>query len=347
MSTADIPNNGQDPQPEAPKGSEWMSRRDLLKYGASAAIGATTAEAIRYALSREKQFFDREDMERHLENSLVEWRPAGLILNTEEVRCMDGREDQCCISEPGGNMGATLKDFAAAEHVSGRQLNNGEIDASLGRLLTLNRSARFYMHTDSHAVEHVAHEFHVPVQEARELIRNPGDRMEDVREALINYPGCGHLNGILNRPGQYEGVRPEMLRALMRGFYNRLWNPNPQVSGQVDHRIVRGNHNEKAALILDGDGGELDDTALVQPKVDGSSIFITDLKMQRMSDRRWAQIASDVMHIPSRDLDRTALLAALSDLDAKHLEASRQALAPNHPVFRARIDHRQKKLVLE
>jgi hypothetical protein len=229
------------------------------------------------------------------------------------------------------------------ELVTGRRFTDDEIDAALGRKLE-RMNAQFYLHTDAHAVHRIAHTLHENVRKTEELIRNPGDRHDEVLQALLNAPGCGHMAGLVQRTGSYAAVRPAIPRAIMRGFYQRLWDPDPRISSKMYHHVLGGNHSEKAVLLLDGEGGESDATALVQPQRQHSSVFVVDKKMMRLSNRRFIQQASDILHVPSREIDPRALADALGEIEEQHLEASRLALAPNHPIFLGTMDSRRRKI---
>ncbi len=348
---ATINNPGAQDNNEIPDNVVWIDRRTFIKNGLIFTAGAGTAlgvrEAAHYVLNREKKFFDREDVENHLEQSKIEWKSAGEVLNTVTRRCMDGREDQCSCCEPGGMIGGAVKRYAAVESITGRRFTPEEIDACFERELQMTPDAGSYAHIDEHTIHFLMHEMHITKRsDMEDLLKEPGERKEELRRALRKAPVCGHMTGLIQRTGSYDGVRPELPLAVMDSYYNRYWSPDRRISSKMEHRIVRNNHTEKAALILDGDGGEDEDTALVQPQRLNSSMFVVDKKMMRMSNRRFAQSASDIMHVPSRELDRNDLFNKLEELGDQHLNASVKALAPHHPIFQGRVDSRGRKIIL-
>jgi hypothetical protein len=146
------------------------------------------------------------------------------------VGCVDGRRRECVAGAPGGHAGLLIVLLTAWEQESGQELT-GE---GVARVFHdyLDHFGAFYLHTDRAAQDRLAAALDIPPDAMDQRLRRPP---ADLRPRLLHalgepaHMGCGHLGLMMEEPEAYQ-VRPELVRAVVRAFFARLWDG--------DHRLV-------------------------------------------------------------------------------------------------------------
>lgn len=339
------PNQGQNEQP-----IDGVNRRDVLKGAALGAfmVGAPLVYANKEKIGRlfgarerrESVRYNERQMNLHVQASQKQWSSAESLLNEEEESCIDGRCGSCVACTPGGDIGDLAMQVAATEKVSGRRFNRQQVEGIFTRNLE-HHHGKFYMHSDEHALEHLAHALHVDLAEAQALIRNPGRRRDEVERALLNPDnvGCGHIKLMLKNQGNaYPEMRPEMLQDLMRAYFHKQWE-NPEAT---DYVLLEGNHEEGAVALVKVRGKADKQTMLpkIQPKVvvngKESSVFVIHPQLEELSTQRSVNLAPEVMDVPK--INRGELLLEQNRLRQAYLAASAGALASDKPIYNVEFD---------
>lgn len=209
----------------------------------------------------------QKEIRAHLEQGGVRWIPLADFFGDEYDSCVDGRDVEYIVGTPGGDMGRLLTEIAVAEKMLERTFTEEEVSAIFERYV--ESFGRFYMHTDHHALEHIAEILNsehsdlfgdVNPHHMEELIRNATPEQQPVLLALLSDPaliGCGHLRLALQHAEEY-GAREEVTRQLIQAFYLMLW----QDPDKVQWVILEGGHAEKLVLNIHVEGEITDDTLI-------------------------------------------------------------------------------------
>lgn len=98
-----------------------------------------------------KKTFTNEEVANYLkQKGVVRWVKLGDLLNEEYDACVDGRETNPVVGNPGGDVSRLAEAVIAVGAVAGRHFNPGEILKIFDWYLS--HVGRFYMHTDEHAM---------------------------------------------------------------------------------------------------------------------------------------------------------------------------------------------------
>lgn len=267
------------------------------------------------------------------------------LLQPSTTSCVDGREDQAVVGTPGGDAGELLLGVAAVERVSGQQVDAGNM--SQLKLAFADTFGAIYLHTDNHALNHLAASLRgdprvAPYVEGlfgaaawETFLRNPP---LETRSALLEHlvqpghVGCGHLKLALSNPDQYY-IRPELITSFFVSFYQGLWNG----AQHLEWVVLGGDHAEGAVIQVTVEG-ELDpftEIPLIHPQVGGGQVFVnhpqavTWLRQQtaRFLDRRVGNL------LPSGQGMGDRLAVAIPELGGVQMGATLAALASGLPLF--------------
>lgn len=179
-----------------------------------------------------------EDVRGHVEHGGMELVEARELLQNTAEFCVDGRGENKAIGTPGGNAGEFVLYLGTYETMTGKNLSDEQVVQVLGRYL--EEYGKFYMHTDSPALEHMCL--------SRDELLNPDPaKRNGVLDKLCdpNHVGCGHLKLAMKNFADY-GIRPDLIKSFFRAFFEKLWDHDANV--ELD--ILEGEHKEGAVIIV-------------------------------------------------------------------------------------------------
>lgn len=279
----------------------------------------------------------RADLIAHLGDAdHIHWvRAASLVLQATQS-CVDGRDARPIVGTMGGDAGELLLLLATLERVRGEPLGPDAIRAALDA--RLEAFGRFYLHTDTHALEALARsDARFAGHDPEALVRRPPAALEaPLLEALVRpeHVGCGHLRLTLSHPAQY-GVRPELARSLLREIFRRLWQ-----GAAIDFVVLEGGHEETGVLTvhLDHDVHTYSRIPTVVPRVGDHEVFVSHPQVSAWVRAQEASLLFE--HDPwlaAHPARREAFLEALEQLGDTQLHATLAHLAARLPVYDAYV----------
>ena len=282
------------------------------------------------------------DVTAHIQSDgVVEWTSLSRLLGDGTQSCVDGREPGTVVGTPGGDAGEYLLALATIEKLTGSELSAAELPGMLQRFM--GHFGRFYMHTDSHAMAHLAKALsgdatfaHLggDLSATEALVRQPGEHAAALLPYLLEpgHIGCGHLKLIALHPGDY-GVRLGLTQAFLTTVFQALWS-----GADVDYVVLQGGHAEGAVVqVSEGrDQHAFTRVPKVAPCHDGTQIFVqhphavTWLRGQAVrflieDDARLADVSAD------------DFLGALNALAGVQLGETLGHLAQGLPVYQATV----------
>ncbi len=347
-----------------------------MKYVAAMAGGMLGWKAAGYSTSRSERVFEwglereelggeesgpltAESIQRHVgDPSQVRWvRLAALLVNGKRS-CVDGRDDQGVIGTPGGDLGELILALSAIEAVTGKELEDGAIPQLL--LRELDTFGRFYMHTDTLAWT----AFLQSVRSDARLVKEVPAVEDDagwhaffrrpppaVRPLLLEHllepdnMGCGHLKLMLKNRDEY-GVRPGLLRGLIRSFYELLWKGAPE----VELATLSGHHDESAILAIhvDEDLWDFTPIPLVSPSVGKNQAFVAHPQVaDRHRDYYVEFLRRQGSLVPLEPRHTDALRQELHERGNRHLLHTLHHLASGLPLFEVHFEGTERVRIIE
>ncbi|GAB4200327.1 MAG: hypothetical protein OHK0013_11300 [Sandaracinaceae bacterium] len=184
----------------------------------------------------------------------ITWVPLSAILGGGTEQCIDGRAAGPVVGTPGGDAGELVLALSAFEHTARARVP----DEAVAPLLAAYAEGfgRFYLHTDTHALERLGDDLandprfasvmptlpHVTAVEG--FVRRPPPELESaLLEHLVasEHVGCGHLRLMLEHPAEY-GVRRELVQAVLRESFRLGWS-RPEL---LSFAVLEGAHTERA-----------------------------------------------------------------------------------------------------
>lgn len=109
------------------------------------------------SLPNPRKTYSEEEISDYLKTKgVVRWIKLEDLLTSEYDACVDGRETNPIVGNPGGDVSRLAEAVIAVGAVAGRQFNPGEILKIFDWYL--RHVGQFYMHTDEHAM-HLLAEF--------------------------------------------------------------------------------------------------------------------------------------------------------------------------------------------
>ena len=281
---------------------------------------------------------------------VVKWIALGDLLKSEFDACVDGRETNPIVGNPGGDVSRLAEAVIAVGKVAGRHFNPGEILKVLDWYVS--KVGTFYMHTDEHAMHHLAEflnegygaarmggkKFH-SATEMYNYVTNPDPRDQVFLSRYLLDPrfvGCGHMKLMMTKPEQY-GMSEKVLRSLSVAFFDMLWNV-PDKAKQLVYRCLPGDHREGAVVNIVISTSELTDTTMV-PMVaptDGKlSIFVNHPQIVQYLNKKVAYLLAKEGKsiVKNLDVDPTAVEAHMEHLQNEGVRQTVSALAWGLPVY--------------
>jgi len=199
---------------------------------------------------------------------------------------VDGRGHDGIVGTPGGNAGEFILALTVVEKAGRQELDLDKVDEILKRYL--EKTGKFYFHTDDHH----------PDPRSGITENTTESEKEKLLETLVKAEsiGCGHIGLMTKNPQEY-GVRPELLKAVMKSIYKTLWE-KPET---MEFVVLEGGHKEGAIVNILVDGEVNDDTKIptVAPSHDDIQIFVNHPQaVKYLRDK----IAEDMEYVIGGDL---------------------------------------------
>ncbi|MFZ2199861.1 MAG: hypothetical protein WAV40_03680 [Microgenomates group bacterium] len=302
-------------------------------------------------LPNPRKTYTQEEIAAHLkQKGVVRWVKLGDIFQEEYDACVDGRETNPVVGNPGGDVSRLAEAVIAVGAVAGRHFNPGEILKVFDWYLS--HMGRFYMHTDEHAMHHLAEflnegygakrmagkKFHT-AHEMYNFVTNPDPRLQVFLSRYLldsRFVGCGHMKLMMTKPEQY-GMSEKVLRSLSVAFFDTMWNV-PEKASQLAYPMLPGDHKEGAVVSIVIPGDELTDKTMI-PMVaptDGSiSMFVNHPQVVQYLNKKVAYLlAMDGKNIiKDLDVDPEAVMTHMEHLQNEGVRQTVSALAWGLPVY--------------
>lgn len=278
------------------------------------------------------------------DESQVRWVKAAGLLMQGTQSCVDGREPRPVVGTPGGDAGELLLALAALERVSGEEVVADRVGPIVDAFISA--FGRFYIHTDTHALEALGHHFSSELSadltaddaDAMEaFVRHPPRHLEEpLLDALTDarHVGCGHLRLVLTHDEEY-GVREDLTRTLLREVYLRLWRGDA-----IDFVVLEGEHHEGAVVnvLLDREVHAFTRVPTVSPRVGSVALFINHPQVSAWLRGQNARFFFEIdPWLHQSDERRARFLETLSELGDAHLRITLGYLAAEIPVYEAHV----------
>jgi hypothetical protein len=298
-----------------------------------------------------RQTFSANQVEKYLaQPGIVTWVKLGSLLKDEYDACVDGRDTRPIVGNPGGDVSRLAEAVIAVGAVAGRHFNPGEILKIFDWYV--DKVGMFYMHTDTHAMEHLAEflnegygarrmggkKFH-NADEMYAYVTNPDPRQQVFLSRYLLDPrfvGCGHMKLMMTKPEQY-GMSEKVLRSLSVAFFDMMWNV-PDRASQLVYPCLQGDHKEGAVVNIVISDAELTDETMV-PMVaptDGKiSIFVNHPQVVQYLNKKVAYLLAKEGKtiIKDLDIDPEAVVAHMEHLQNEGVRQTVSALAWGLPVY--------------
>jgi len=283
---------------------------------------------------------DVDTIESHLRSRQgMRWVKAAVLLLGGSRSCVDGRELMPVVGTPGGDAGELVIALTALETVRGKPLSDDEIDQLYEAYL--DAFGRFYMHTDTHALEALIDDerFRREAENVgiERFVRDPPEALEEPLAELLSqteHVGCGHLRLTLEHPEEYE-VRPGLVRGIIRRTLRRAWDDGP-----IDLVVLHGSHKESAVveIKLDREIHPFTFIPTVAPRLADHELFVDHPEVNDWLRREGAAfLFTEDPWLQDHPEARDPLIARVEELGRLHLNNSVRHLASHLPVFIAHV----------
>eukprot|EP00741_Cyanophora_paradoxa_P001282 tig00000475_g1239.t1 len=173
--------------------------------------------------------------------------------------CIDGRSHKAILGTPGGTISEFLLALAAFIKKGFTVPNEDTVQALVDlytERYTIPWVRQFYMHTDDHSVEAMAHELHVDFATLKANLHNPPGYLRPALVAMSATPafmGCGHVKNTINNPHTY-GIDANVTTWAVRSFTRALWADASRGAGRFVLEVLDGDHNEGAVILVKSAG---------------------------------------------------------------------------------------------
>jgi len=302
-------------------------------------------------LPNPRKTYSQEEISAYLkQKGVVRWVKLGELLKSEYDACVDGRATEPIVGNPGGDVSRLAEAIIAVGAVAGRHFNPGEIlkifDWYLGHV------GQFYMHTDEHAMHHLAEflnegygakrmagkKFHTAA-EMYNFVKNPDPRLQVFLSRYLLDPrfvGCGHMKLMMTKPEQY-GMSEKVLRSISVAFFDTMWNV-PEKSSLLAYPCLEGDHKEGAVVNVVISEKELtDDTMIpmVAPTDGQISMFVNHPQVVQYMNKKVAYLLAKEggSVIKDLDVDPTAVMVHMEHLQNEGVRQTVSALGWGLPVY--------------
>lgn len=309
-------------------------------------------DGVRDDAARDKRILSAEDIRQHIgDPGSVRWLKLATMVVNGKQSCVDGRDDHGVLGSPGGNAGEFLLSLAAIEQSTGERIEARAVTTLLDAYI--DSIGRFYMHTDTHALNTMIGKLRAMPEIAHLLPPLPGlaehwrkwtmsppmELRPLLRELLVmpEHIGCGHLRRTLTIAHEY-GVRDELTRAFVLGLYELYWAGSTSIAIEV----LGGAHDEGAVVSVVVDEDPLhafSRVPLVSPSGDKGQMFLNTPQVANY-------LRNEAAAFWLRKTDLTPLRrghdqryhGALNELAAVQAASTLGALAHGLPRYEVRFD---------
>ena len=283
-----------------------------------------------------------DDVTKHLKSDgSVAWTTLAQLLVSGSQSCVDGRDHDAVLGTPGGDAGEYLLNLACIERLTGRAIDDGELESLFDRFLL--HFGRFYMHTDRHAVDNLAESLRADdaftdvagdSAKTEALVRQPGPRAEKLLPYLLepNHIGCGHLKLILLHPDDCL-VRPVLARGLPTRVFRKLWS-----GADIAYVVLEGGHAEGAVVQVTAGKPKHPFTRvpMVAPFDGSTQMFVAHPKVTRWMRQQVAQfLCSELDELGS--VDAATFAFEVNGLADRQLGNTLGHLAKGLPLYEALV----------
>lgn len=283
-----------------------------------------------------------DDVTRHIRHpGAVQWTTLAHVLVDGAQSCVDGREPGAVLGTPGGDAGEYLLALATIEKLTGKAIPDEEVPEVFERFL--GHFGRFYMHTDSHAMEHLAEALaqnptfgHLggDVSRTEAFVRQPGKLGDALLPYLLDpaHVGCGHIKLILKHPDDY-GVRPALTKTFLTTVFRAIW-----AGADINYVVLQGDHAEGAVVQVTAGKSKHAFTRvpMVAPCRGESQIFVNHPAVVAWMRGQAAHFLVDEEPL-LKGVDPDAFAAELARLANVQLGETLGHLAQDLPVYNARV----------
>jgi len=273
----------------------------------------------------------------------LHWVKLGELEEHGELSCIDGRHNHCIIGAPGGNMGEFILLLSAIEQQLNIQLENSLIDSLLNEFL--NSFGKFYMHTDTHAVQNLLQES----TQIKALSKwtshfNNAEAFFDALQTLdekkakhilplllsANNIGCGHIQLLIKNSKLYR-TRTALVEMTLKNFFLQLWKGNKK----IHYAMLEGEHNEKCVINIDSQH-EINENTLV-PYIcnkNKESKFVNHSVARHFFLQQGSTLLTKIARQHNINIDQQTLFEEAIKLSVFQLNSTLDKLATDLPTFR-------------
>lgn len=240
----------------------------------------------------------------------IKWVKLEHLLQDTLEQCVDGRSSEGIIGTPGGNMGEFILALDAAEKVTDVWIRPNEVFYLFDEYL--KRFGAFYMHTDTHALEHLLQDVNKDklfsglglktVSDMEKLIRKPAKKYQASLLEHLTQPantGCGHLKLMLLHKNEYQ-VRITLIKTAVRAFFSALWRGE-----DLSYVVLKADHQEGAIITV------LVEDANLTPETMIPTVASMGKDMQMFISH--PQVAAYMRQMVAKEITSHELIYAISD----------------------------------
>jgi rhodanese-related sulfurtransferase len=335
---------------------EWklkglVTRRDEVLRARTLDVMPTADAFADDDAPRERKILTLEDVRTHIgDPGSVRWLKLATMVVNGKQSCVDGRDDHGVLGSPGGNAGEFLLSLAAIEEATRSRIDARSIPALLDAYI--DGIGRFYMHTDTHAlnamimklraepgIQHLLPPLPGLPEHWRKWTSNPPHEVRPLLRELLLVPehiGCGHLRRTLTMASEY-GVREELTRAFVLSLYELYWAGATSISIEV----LGGHHDEGAVVSVVVDEEPLhafSRVPLVSPAGDVGQMFLNTPQVAGyLRDEATAFFMQRTDLVPLRREHERRYQFSLSERAAAQAASTLGALAAGLPRYEVRF----------
>jgi hypothetical protein len=198
------------------------------------------------AISLARPIITQKELEAHFSaDKNLRWVKLKDLESEVPEQCVDGRCEQGIIGTPGGNMGEFILMLEAAEKITGKILDTKTVQVVFNQYL--RRFGAFYLHTDTHALEHLSNHLDHSIVISETTLTTPPQSLRPTLLKFLLKPesiGCGHLKLMLLHPDEYQ-VRSRLIISALKAYYLALWSGHKLTYVVLDH-----DHHESAVVAV-------------------------------------------------------------------------------------------------
>ncbi|MEM1417458.1 MAG: hypothetical protein AAGH15_21355, partial [Myxococcota bacterium] len=166
------------------------------------------------------------------------------------------------------------------------------------------------------------------------FIGRPPEHLEQLLLEHLTLPehvGCGHLKLAMQRPADY-GLRPEIVAAFVRAFYELLWDGDPD----MEWVVLGGDHGEGALanVTMAEPFGPFSEVPLIAPQVGDVQMFVNHPQATTfLRDQMVQVLAPRTDLLPLGAGDDAKLTDAIRTLADQQATWTLKLLASGLPIF--------------